>query len=125
MSKAEMIEDIETLIRANKDNDYVGFDQLGDMIKEVIDDIRETPTDESLLRRLNRGVPTMKTYKVVTKWIGYSEYTVKANSKDEAEELCMEGSFDSEAYTNSGLDYGIDEEQVTETKIIKEADNDE
>jgi len=56
MSKAEMIEDIETLIRANKDNDYVGFDQLGDMIKEVIDDIRETPTDESLLRRLNRGV---------------------------------------------------------------------
>ena len=56
MNKQEMIEDIETLIRANKDNDYVGFDQLGDMIKEVIDDIRETPTDESLLRRLNRGV---------------------------------------------------------------------
>ena len=50
-----MIEDIETLIRANKDNDNVGFDQLGDMIKKVIDDICETPTDESLLQRLNRG----------------------------------------------------------------------
>ena len=56
MNKQEMIEDIETLIRANKDDDNVSFYQLGDMIKEVIDDICETPTDESLLRRLNRGV---------------------------------------------------------------------
>ena len=56
MNKEEMIEDIETLIRANKDNDYVNFYQLGEMIKEVIDDICENPTDESLLRRLNRGV---------------------------------------------------------------------
>lgn len=56
MSKEEMIEDIETLIRANKDDDNVGFDQLGDMIKEVIDDICETPDhDESIWRRLNRG----------------------------------------------------------------------
>ncbi len=55
MSKEEMIEDIETLIKANKDDDNVSFYQLGDMIKEVIDDICETPTDESLLRRLNRG----------------------------------------------------------------------
>ena len=55
MSKAEMIEDIETLIRANKDNDYVGFDQLGDMIKEVINNICGEPTNESLLKRLNRG----------------------------------------------------------------------
>ena len=56
MSKQEMIEDIETLIKANKDDDYVGFDQLGDMIKEVIDDICGEPTDERLLRRLTRGV---------------------------------------------------------------------
>ncbi len=56
MNKEEMIEDIETLIRANKDDDNVGFDQLGDMIKEVIDDICETPDhDESIRRRLNRG----------------------------------------------------------------------
>jgi hypothetical protein len=55
MNKEEMIEDIETLIRANKNNDYVDFYQLGEMIKEVIDDICETPTDESLVQRLNRG----------------------------------------------------------------------
>ena len=56
MSKQEMIEDIETLIRANKDDDNVSFYQLGDMIKEVIDDSCENPTDESLFRRLNREV---------------------------------------------------------------------
>ena len=57
MTKQEMIEDIETLIRANKDDDNVSFYQLGDMIKEVIDDICETPDeDESIFRRLNRGV---------------------------------------------------------------------
>jgi hypothetical protein len=57
MAKQEMIEDIETLIRANKDDDNVSFYQLGDMIKEVINDICETPDeDESIWRRLNRGV---------------------------------------------------------------------
>ena len=56
MSKQEMLEDIETLIKANKDDDNVSFYQLGDMIKEVIDDICENPTDERLFRRLNRGV---------------------------------------------------------------------
>ena len=56
MNKEEMIEDIEALIRANKDDDNVGFDQLGDMIKEVIDDICDSPDhDESIWRRLNRG----------------------------------------------------------------------
>ncbi len=55
MTKQEMIEDIETLIRANKDDDNVSFYQLGDMIKEVINDICETPDkDESIWRRLNR-----------------------------------------------------------------------
>lgn len=61
MNKQEMIEDIETLIRANKDDDNVSFYQLGDMIKEVIDDICETPDeDESIFRRLNRGVRQWK-----------------------------------------------------------------
>tara|TARA_R100000700_G_scaffold37577_1_gene47924 strand:- start:55 stop:231 length:177 start_codon:yes stop_codon:yes gene_type:complete len=55
MNKEEMIEDIKTLIKANKDDDNVGFHQLGDMIKEVINDICETPTDKSICRRLNRG----------------------------------------------------------------------
>ena len=55
MDKEEMIEDIEMLIRANKDEDNVSFHQLGDMIKQVITDICEEQTDESLLRRLTRG----------------------------------------------------------------------
>jgi len=62
----------------------------------------------------------MKKYKVCTKWIGYSEYTVKAESKDEAEELCMESSFDSEEHTNSGLGFGGDDEQIIETKVLEE-----
>ena len=37
MNKAEMIEDIELIIKANKDNDYISFYDLGEMIKEVID----------------------------------------------------------------------------------------
>ena len=67
----------------------------------------------------------MKTYKVKTSWTGYSEYTVKADSKEEAEELCMCGSSDTEQHTLSGLDYGGDEEQVTETKIIEDSDNED
>jgi hypothetical protein len=55
MDKEEMIEDIEMLIRANKDDDNVSFHQLGDMIKQVITDICKEQTDESLLRRLTRG----------------------------------------------------------------------
>ncbi len=63
----------------------------------------------------------MITYKVKTSWTGYSEYTVKADSKDEAKELCMCGSSDTEQHTLSGLDYGGDEEQVIS---IEEATND-
>ena len=55
MNKEEMIEDIETLIKANKNNDNCSVYWLADMIKEVINDICETPTDESLVQRLNRG----------------------------------------------------------------------
>lgn len=57
MNKQEMIEDIEMLIRANKDDDNVSFYQLGDMIKKVINDICETPDeDESIFRRLSRDI---------------------------------------------------------------------
>ena len=57
MNKQEMIEDIQMLIRANKDDDNVSFYQLGDMIKKVINDICETPDeDESILRRLSRDI---------------------------------------------------------------------
>ncbi len=57
MNKQEMIEDIQMLIRANKDDDNVSFYQLGDMIKKVINDICETPDeDESIFRRLSRDI---------------------------------------------------------------------
>ena len=41
MSKAEMIEDIETLIRANKDNNNCSKYWLADMIKEVIEEVND------------------------------------------------------------------------------------
>jgi len=65
----------------------------------------------------------MKTYKVYTKWIGYSEYTVKAESKDEAEEYCMTGNSDTEAHTGDGLSEGYDEEQIIETKVLEDKAN--
>ena len=55
MTKQEMIEDIELIIKANKDNDYISFYDLGEMIKEVIDNICGESTDKSLLKRLNKG----------------------------------------------------------------------
>ena len=56
MNKKEMIEDIEMLIRANKNDDNVSFYQLGNMIKKVIKDICETTDeDESIWKRLSRN----------------------------------------------------------------------
>lgn len=42
MSKTEMIEGIETLIKANKDNDNCSVFWLADMIKEVIQEVNES-----------------------------------------------------------------------------------
>ena len=39
MNKVEMIESIETLIKANKDNDNCSVYWLADMIKEVIEEV--------------------------------------------------------------------------------------
>jgi len=41
MSKTEMIEGIETLIKANKDNDNCSVFWLADMIKEVIQEVND------------------------------------------------------------------------------------
>jgi len=43
MNKAEMIENIEMLIKANKDNDNCSVFWLADMIKEIVDspDLKE------------------------------------------------------------------------------------
>jgi hypothetical protein len=41
MNKVEMIESIETLIKANKDNDNCSIYWLADMIKEVIEEVSD------------------------------------------------------------------------------------
>ena len=41
MSKEEMIEHIETLIKANKDNDNCSVYWLADMIKEIIEEVSD------------------------------------------------------------------------------------
>ena len=56
----------------------------------------------------------MKTYKVYTKWIGYSEIEVEAKSTEEAEEKVLEGDYSvfREASTGGDLDYGFEDEEV-------------
>ena len=56
----------------------------------------------------------MKTYKVYTKWKGYSEIVVKAKSPKEAEEKVLKGDYDllDETMTGTGLDYGFENEEV-------------
>ena len=58
----------------------------------------------------------MKTYKVYTKWIGYSEIEVKANSEEKAREIVETGNYDpdNEIHTGNGLEYGYEGEEITE-----------
>ena len=55
-----------------------------------------------------------KTYKVYTKWTGYSEIEVEAKSPKEAKEKVLEGDYDlfREASTGGDLDYGFENEEV-------------
>ncbi len=48
MNKTEMIENIETIIKANKDNDNCSVFWLADMIKEIVDspDLKETEDED-------------------------------------------------------------------------------
>ena len=56
----------------------------------------------------------MKTYRVYTKWIGYSEIVVEAKSPKEAEKKVLKGDYDllDETMTGTGLDYGFENEEV-------------
>jgi hypothetical protein len=67
----------------------------------------------------------LKTYKVYTKWIGYSEIEIQARSKEEVKELVAIGNYDpnDEIYTGYGLEYGYDEEEITKIEE-QESDND-
>ena len=64
----------------------------------------------------------MKTYKVYTKWIGYSEIEVEAKSEDEAREMVDIGNYEpeNEIHTGNGLEYGYEDEEVLE---VEEVDN--
>ena len=46
MSKKEMIEEIESLCKANKNNPYYSVYWLADMIKEIVDNPDLTEEDE-------------------------------------------------------------------------------
>ena len=62
----------------------------------------------------------MKTYKVYTKWIGYSEIIVDAKDKQEAKDFVAMGSYDpsEELQTGNGLDYGFEDEEVLEVEEV-------
>ena len=64
----------------------------------------------------------MKTYKVFTKWIGYSEIVVDAKSPKEAEEKVLKGDYDllDETMTGTGLNYGFEEEEVLEVEEVND-----
>jgi len=66
----------------------------------------------------------MKTYKVYTKWIGYSEIELEASSQKEAEEKVLEGDYSlfREASTGGDLDYGFENEEVLK---VEEVDDEE
>ena len=54
----------------------------------------------------------MKTFKVYTKWIGYSEIEVIAENEQEAKDCASMGLYKKELLTGKGLDYGYEDEQV-------------
>ena len=63
----------------------------------------------------------MKTFKVYTKWIGYSEIGVEASSPEEAEEKVLEGDYSlfREASTGGDLDYGFEDEEVLKIEEVE------
>jgi len=56
----------------------------------------------------------MKTFKVITKWIGYSEITVEAETEEQAFDLVEEKNYDidKEVLTGNGLGYGYENETI-------------
>jgi len=67
----------------------------------------------------------MKTFKVITKWTGYSEITVQAENEEQAKLLVEEGEYDTdnEVSTGNGLDYGYNNEETIDIQAIKETED--
>ena len=64
----------------------------------------------------------MKTFKVHTKWVGYSVIEVEAEDADHAIERVEDGDYDRdrEITTGHGLCYGYDDETVIEVEEVKD-----
>lgn len=62
----------------------------------------------------------MKTYKILTQWIGYSEIELIANSYEEAQEKVLSGNYceSNEISTGQGLEYGYDHEEILDINEI-------
>ena len=54
MTKQELIEEIELLIKANKDNAYCEFEELSNMIKKVCNDTNYMSGNDQLNHRKQR-----------------------------------------------------------------------
>jgi len=67
----------------------------------------------------------LKTYKVYTKWTGYSEIIIQAKSKEEVKELVDTQNYNpsDEIHTGYGLEYGYDDEEITKIEE-QESDSD-
>ena len=50
----------------------------------------------------------MKTFKVITSWTGYSEITVQAKNKEQAEQIAFEGNYDRNNEMYSTDDIGVE-----------------
>ena len=50
----------------------------------------------------------MKTFKVITSWTGYSEITVQAKNKEQAEQIAFEGNYDRNNEVYSTDDIGVE-----------------
>jgi|TARA_R100001086_G_C11664104_1_gene211080 hypothetical protein len=71
----------------------------------------------------------MKTYKVTTSWIGYSEITLKAKNKEEAEDIAFECKYsDTRREVKSTDDAGVEifgmKKDMEQLVNIEESDND-
>jgi len=66
----------------------------------------------------------LKTYKVYTKWTGYSEIEIQAKSEEEVKELVATRDYDpsDELHTGNGLGYGYDNEEIIKMEE-QESDN--
>ena len=50
----------------------------------------------------------MKTFKIITSWTGYSEITVQAKNKEQAEQIAFEGNYDRNNEVYSTDDIGVE-----------------